>query len=46
MEMGPVADCFTSTCAFGIPDDWRRAVSDTEMAVEKLQEVPTSDLVA
>jgi hypothetical protein len=30
----------------GIPDDWRRAVKAIESAVEKLQEVPASDLAA
>jgi Relaxase/Mobilisation nuclease domain len=30
----------------GIPDDWRRAVRGIERAVEKLQEVPVSDLAA
>jgi hypothetical protein len=30
----------------GIPDDWRRAVGAIEKAVEKLKEVPVSDLAA
>jgi hypothetical protein len=30
----------------GIPDDWRRAVGAIERAVEKLQDVPVSDLAA
>ena len=30
----------------GIPDDWRRAVGAIERAVDKLKQVPTSDLAA
>jgi hypothetical protein len=30
----------------GIPDDWRRAVAAIERSVEKLKEVPASDLAA
>ena len=30
----------------GIPDDWRRAAGAIERAVEKLKEVPVSDLAA